>query len=85
MVVGRFNVVGQWAGTCSAMFALAQVMQIIVLLSTGGANGGGYILTKNQIVAVHGGLLVSLGLLNSFPIQLLDYIGLFAVVWQIIG
>lgn len=85
MVLARFNVVGQWAGTCSAMFALAQVLQIIVLLSTGGANGGGYILSRNQIVGVHGGLLVSLGLLNSFPIQWLDYIGLFSVVWQLIG
>ncbi|KAG0583556.1 hypothetical protein M758_3G147700 [Ceratodon purpureus] len=84
-ITGWFNVVGQWAGTCSAMFALAQVLQIIVLLSTGGANGGGYILSRNQIVGVHGGLLVSLGLLNSFPIQWLDYIGLFSVVWQLIG
>lgn len=67
------------------MYALAQIVQIIVLLSTGGANGGGYILTKNQIVAVHGGLLVSQGLINSLPIQVLDYLGLFAVTWQVLG
>ena len=55
------------------------------MLATGGANGGGYVLTMNQIVAVHGALLVSQGLLNCFPIQLLDYVGLFAVAWQVIG
>ncbi|KAG0615789.1 hypothetical protein M758_5G067200 [Ceratodon purpureus] len=84
-ITGWFNVVGQWATTCSADFALAQILQIIVLLSTGGANGGGYVLTRNQIVAIIAALLVSQGLLNCLPIQILDYLGLFAVAWNVIG
>ena len=31
----------QWAGTASIDFSLAQLIQVIVLLSTGGNNGGG--------------------------------------------
>lgn len=77
--------VGQWAATCSVNFALAQFLQIIVLLGTGGANGGGYILTKNQCVAVHASLLLSQGLLNCLTIQYLDYLGLLAVAWNFLG
>jgi len=32
----------QWAGTASGEFAYAQLLQVFILLSTGGANGGGY-------------------------------------------
>ncbi|GAB2214607.1 hypothetical protein Drorol1_Dr00018962 [Drosera rotundifolia] len=34
-MTGWFNVVGQWTGTASGNFALAQLLQVIILLSTG--------------------------------------------------
>ncbi|KAG0610523.1 hypothetical protein M758_7G072100 [Ceratodon purpureus] len=84
-VTGWFNVVGQWAVSCVSTFACVQILQVIVLLATGGVNGGGYVLNKNQAVGIHGALLVSIGLLNSLPIQILDYVGLFAVAWNVVG
>ncbi|CAL4911753.1 unnamed protein product [Urochloa decumbens] len=45
-ITGWFNIVGQWAGTASIDFSLAQLIQVIVLLSTGGNNGGGYLASK---------------------------------------
>ncbi|XP_026453616.1 amino-acid permease BAT1 homolog isoform X2 [Papaver somniferum] len=39
-----FNMVGQWANTTSVDFSLAQMVQVIILLSTGGKNGGVFLL-----------------------------------------
>ncbi|GLT91879.1 hypothetical protein SLE2022_097410 [Rubroshorea leprosula] len=38
-LTGWFNIVGQWAVTASVDFSLAQLIQVIILLSTGGKNG----------------------------------------------
>nr|CAB3489004.1 unnamed protein product [Digitaria exilis] len=52
-ITGWFNIVGQWAGTASIDFSLAQLIQVIVLLSTGGNNGGGYLASKYVVFAFH--------------------------------
>lgn len=84
-LTGWFNVAGQWATTCSANYSLALLLQVMVLLGTGGGNGGGYLLNKYQLIGIHGGLIVSQGLLNCMPIQYLDYFGLLAVAWNVLG
>ncbi|XXG42852.1 hypothetical protein AAC387_Pa01g3026 [Persea americana] len=50
-LTGWFNIVGQWAVTTSVDFSLAQLLQVIILLSTGGTNGGGYLASKYIIAA----------------------------------
>lgn len=57
----------------------------MVLLSTGGANGGGYVLNKYQLIGIHGGAIVTEGLLNCMSIEYVDYLGLLAVAWNILG
>ncbi|CAL1372556.1 unnamed protein product [Linum trigynum] len=53
----RFNIVGQWAVTARVDFFLAQMIQVIILLSTGGQNGGGYQASKFVVIALHSGIL----------------------------
>ncbi|KAG2264518.1 hypothetical protein Bca52824_071597 [Brassica carinata] len=48
----------QWAVTASVDFSLAQLIQVIVLLSTGGKNGGGYEGSDYVVIAIHGGNLI---------------------------
>jgi hypothetical protein len=57
----------------------------MVLLGTGGGNGGGYLMNKYVLIGVHGGLIFLQGLLNCMPIRYVDYLGLLAVVWNILG
>lgn len=85
LIVARFNVVGGWAGICSISFALAQLLQVLVLLATGGANGGGYLMGKYQLIGVHAAILFSTGLLNCLPIQYIHYLSLFAAAWNLVG
>ncbi|KAJ9708283.1 hypothetical protein PVL29_000374 [Vitis rotundifolia] len=84
-LTGWFNIVGQWAVTTSIDFSLAQMIQVIILLSTGGANGGGYEASKYVVIAFHGGVLLMHAILNSLPISVLSFFGQLAAAWNIVG
>jgi hypothetical protein len=73
----RYNVVGQWA--------LAQLIAVMILLATGGANGGGYVANKYVVIGIHGGILFSHALINSFSIHWVSYLGTLAAFWNILG
>jgi hypothetical protein len=81
----RYNVVGQWAVTTSIDFSLAQLIAVMILLATGGANGGGYVANKYVVIGIHGGILFSHALINSFSIHWVSYLGTLAAFWNILG
>ncbi|CAM8984056.1 unnamed protein product [Rhodiola kirilowii] len=84
-LTGWFNIVGQWAGTASIDYSLAQLISVIILLATGGKNGGGYESSKYVILALHGGILFLHALINSLPIAYLSFIGQLAAAWNVLG
>jgi hypothetical protein len=71
--------------TTSVDFSLAQLLQVIILLSTGGINGGGYEASKYVVIGLHGGILLLHAIINSFPITWLSFFGTLAAVWNILG
>ncbi|XP_008674552.1 amino-acid permease BAT1 homolog [Zea mays] len=84
-ITGWFNIVGQWACTTSVDFSLAQFVQVIVLLATGGANGGGYLASKYVVLAIYCAILVLHGLINSLPIHWLAFFGQLGAFWNLGG
>ncbi|MCE3216871.1 Mitochondrial branched-chain amino acid (BCAA) aminotransferase [Datura stramonium] len=74
-ITGWFNIVGQWALTTSIDFSLAQLVQVMILLSSGGNNGGGYLISKYVVMALHGVFLLIHAILNSLPISTLSFLG----------
>ncbi|KAL9166548.1 hypothetical protein ABFS82_05G036700 [Erythranthe guttata] len=84
-MTGWFNIVGQWAVTTSVDFSLAQLISVIILLSTGGKNGGGYEASKYVVIAFHAGILLLHATINSLPISWLSFIGQLAAAWNILG
>lgn len=60
-------------------------MQVIVLLATGGLNGGGYMASKYVVLAIYGAILVIHGLMNSLPIQYLAWFGHLGAFWNTAG
>ncbi|KAG6398896.1 hypothetical protein SASPL_140367 [Salvia splendens] len=84
-ITGWFNIVGQWAVTTSIDFSLAQLIQVMILLGTGGKNGGGYEASKYVVIAIHGGLLLLHAALNSLPISWLSFFGQVAAAWNVLG
>lgn len=75
----------QWAVTTSVDFSLAQMIQVIILLSTGGKNGGGYVASKYIVIALHGGILFLHATINSLPISILSFLGQLAAAWNLLG
>ncbi|XP_042496542.1 amino-acid permease BAT1 homolog isoform X1 [Macadamia integrifolia] len=84
-LTGWFNIVGQWAVTTSVDFSLAQLIQVIILLSTGGMNGGGYRASKYIVIIIHGGILLVHAVINSLSISVLSFFGQIAAAWNILG
>ncbi|KAJ3694090.1 hypothetical protein LUZ60_009570 [Juncus effusus] len=84
-ITGWFNIIGLFAGTTSINFSLAQLLQVIILLSTGGANGGGYMASKYMVIGFHGLILVSQGLINSLSIKFLALFGYLGAIWNFLG
>ncbi|XWS63521.1 hypothetical protein CRYUN_Cryun06bG0105700 [Craigia yunnanensis] len=84
-LTGWFNIVGQWAVTTSVDFSLAQLIQVIILLSTGGKNGGGYKASKYVVIAFHGAILLIHAMINSLPISVLSFFGQLAAAWNLVG
>ena len=72
----------QWAGTASIDFSLAQLIQVIVLLSTGGNNGGGYLASKYVVFAFHAVILLSHAIINSLSITWLSFFGQIAALLE---
>lgn len=75
----------QWAVTTSVDFSLAQLIQVIILLSTGGKNGGGYEASKYVVIGFHGGILFLHAAINSLPISVLSFFGQLAAAWNLVG
>uniref|UniRef100_A0A804NHU9 Amino-acid permease BAT1 n=2 Tax=Zea mays TaxID=4577 RepID=A0A804NHU9_MAIZE len=84
-LTGWFNVVGQWAVTTSVDYSLAQLIQVIILLATGGKNGGGYLASKYMVIGFHAAILLSHAVINSLPITFLSFFGQFAAAWNMLG
>ncbi|XP_071926830.1 amino-acid permease BAT1 homolog isoform X1 [Coffea arabica] len=84
-LTGWFNIVGQWAVTTSVDFSLAQLIRVIILLSTGGTSGGGYEASKYVVIAIHAAILLSHAVLNSLPISWLSFFGQLAAAWNVLG
>uniref|UniRef100_A0A0E0CCW1 Amino acid permease n=1 Tax=Oryza meridionalis TaxID=40149 RepID=A0A0E0CCW1_9ORYZ len=84
-VTGWFNIVGQWAAIASVDFSLAQLLQVIILLSTGGANGGGYMASKYVVLVICAVILILHGVINSLPIQWLSLFGHIGAIWNAAG
>jgi len=75
----------QWACTTSVDFSLAQLIQVMILLSTGGANGGGYLASKYVVQAIYTAILIMHGLINSLSIQWLSWFGQLGALWNVAG
>jgi amino acid transporter len=58
---------------------------VIVLLGTGGQNGGGYMASKYVVLAIYGAILVVHGLINSLPIQYMAWFGQLGAFWNAAG
>ncbi|XP_024532240.1 amino-acid permease BAT1-like [Selaginella moellendorffii] len=84
-MTGWFNIAGLWSGTASVCFSLALLLQVTILVSTGGANGGGYYASKYGVVCIYGAILLLHGLINVLNVRWFSWLGNIAALWNILG
>lgn len=82
-VAGWFNLLGQVACTAGVAYTTAILVADFVLLATGTAQGGGYVSSQKILLAIYGGVLVFIGLINTFFVRFLGAVGNISVWWHV--
>ncbi|KAH7423886.1 hypothetical protein KP509_12G079000 [Ceratopteris richardii] len=77
--------IGVIAGTGAQAFAGSQILQNIILLSTGTNKDGGYFAPKGVFLAIYFMLLLIWAILNTFALNVIAIIDIFSIWWQVIG
>ncbi|KAJ7965507.1 amino-acid permease BAT1-like [Quillaja saponaria] len=76
-------------GVVSAISAQAysgsQVIQMIILLSTGTNKGGGYFAPRSVFLCIYIGLTLIWAVLNTFKLQVIAFFGIISIWWQVVG
>ncbi|KAL5068375.1 hypothetical protein RYX36_019262, partial [Vicia faba] len=69
----------------AAHLAGSQTLQSIILLSTGTNKGGGYFAPKWLFLCMYIGLTVIWAALNTFALEVIAFIDIISIWWQVIG
>ncbi|GAB2246331.1 hypothetical protein Droror1_Dr00001824 [Drosera rotundifolia] len=77
--------IGIVAGTGTQAYAGAQVLQNIILLSTGTNKNGGYFAPKWLFLCMYVGVTVVWAVLNTFTLQVVATLDVISIWWQVIG
>nr|CAD1836875.1 unnamed protein product [Ananas comosus var. bracteatus] len=77
--------IGLIAGIGTQAYAGSQVLQSIILLCTGTNKGGGYFAPRGVFLAMYIGLTIIWAVLNTFALEVIAFIDLISMWWQVIG
>lgn len=84
-ITGWLEFIGLSVGCAGVAYAGVQVLSALILISTGGANGGGYVLTESQIFGAACLTVVICAVINSFPIRIVAIVLSLSAIWQVVG
>ncbi|KAL3695810.1 hypothetical protein R1sor_009886 [Riccia sorocarpa] len=84
-VCAWLEIVGIIAGAGSQAYSGAQVLQYIVLLSTGTNKDGGYFASRGVFYSIYFGLCLIWAILNTFALKIVAIIDVVSLYWQVVG
>ncbi|KAF5960813.1 hypothetical protein HYC85_002022 [Camellia sinensis] len=77
--------IGLIAGIGTQAYAGSQTLQSIILLCTGTNKDGGYLAPKWLFLCMYVGLTVIWAFLNTFALEVIAFIDIISIWWQVIG
>ncbi|XP_044512157.1 amino-acid permease BAT1 homolog [Mangifera indica] len=77
--------IGLISGIGAQAYSGSQALQMIILLSTGTNKGGGYLAPRSVFLAMYMGLTLIWAFLNTFSLQVIAFLDIISMWWQIIG
>ncbi|KAF6170528.1 hypothetical protein GIB67_031936 [Kingdonia uniflora] len=77
--------IGLIAGMGAQAYSASQMMQMIILLITGTNKDGGYFAPRGVFLCIYVVLTIIWAILNTFALQVIAFIDIFAVWWQVGG
>eukprot|EP00257_Ricinus_communis_P025904 XP_025013318.1 amino-acid permease BAT1 homolog isoform X2 [Ricinus communis] len=72
---------------CSSFpaYSASQALQMIILLSTGTNNGGGYFASRSVFLCMYIGFIIIWAVLNTFALEVVAFLDIISIWWQVIG
>ncbi|KAK1300065.1 Amino-acid permease BAT1 [Acorus calamus] len=77
--------IGLIAGIGTQAYAGTQTLQSIILLCTGTNKGGGYFAPRGVFLSMYIGLTLIWAVLNTFALEVIAFIDMISIWWQVIG
>ncbi|KAJ6335731.1 hypothetical protein OIU78_012361 [Salix suchowensis] len=77
--------IGAVAGIGGQAYSAAQALQMIIFLATGNNKGGGYFASRGVFLCMYMGFTVIWAVLNSFALQVIAFLDIISMWWQVIG
>ncbi|KAK9993731.1 hypothetical protein SO802_023434 [Lithocarpus litseifolius] len=77
--------IGVVSGMGAQAYSGAQALQMIILLSTGTNKDGGYFAPRSVFLAIYMGLIIIWAVLNTFALNLIAFLDIISIWWQVIG
>ncbi|KAL3695805.1 hypothetical protein R1sor_009881 [Riccia sorocarpa] len=84
-VCAWLEIVGLIAGAGTQAYSGAQVLQYIVLLSTGTNKDGGYFASRGVFYSIYFGFCLIWAILNTFALKIVAMIDVVSLYWQVVG
>ncbi|KAK9828789.1 hypothetical protein WJX72_002079 [[Myrmecia] bisecta] len=84
-LTGWLNLLGQAAFVAGNEFSTVQLLSTMLLLGTGTASGGGYVMSRYMQLYIYAFLIISHAVLNTLRLDLLGRAAWVAAWWEIIG
>lgn len=77
--------IGAVSGIGAQAYSGAQALQMIIFLATGNNKGGGYFASRGVFLCMYIGFTITWAVLNSFALQVIAFLGIISIWWQVIG
>ncbi|KAJ6685348.1 AMINO-ACID PERMEASE BAT1-like protein [Salix purpurea] len=81
----RLETIGAVSGIGTMAYSGAQALQMIIFLATGNNKGGGYFASRGVFLCMYMGFTVIWAVLNSFALQVIAFLDIISIWWQVIG
>ncbi|EEF42100.1 amino-acid permease BAT1 homolog isoform X1 [Ricinus communis] len=77
--------IGVISGIGAQAYSASQALQMIILLSTGTNNGGGYFASRSVFLCMYIGFIIIWAVLNTFALEVVAFLDIISIWWQVIG
>eukprot|EP00475_Leptophrys_vorax_P006764 TRINITY_DN14228_c0_g1_i1.p1 TRINITY_DN14228_c0_g1~~TRINITY_DN14228_c0_g1_i1.p1 ORF type:complete len:617 (+),score=42.75 TRINITY_DN14228_c0_g1_i1:337-2187(+) len=84
-ITGWMEFIGLAVGNAMVSYAGATILQLLILICTGGMNGGGHLLSKQELYAIASAVVIICFFINCCSVTVVSYLMVFSAAFQLLS